>query len=81
MPFAHASFSFVVFSRPFHIEVKTMEGASRQLTEWTVDEVSKRIREKFSEEVAKKFEDKFHICGKYILKWTEVVFIVDCQCY
>ena len=56
-----------------------MEGASRQLTEWTVDEVSKRIREKFNEEVAKKFEGNLHtcICGKYILKWYS---IVDCQC-
>lgn len=43
-----------------------MEGASRQLTEWMVDEVCKRIREKFNEEVAKKFEGKLHICGKYL---------------
>ena len=76
MPFAHASFSLVVFRAlfifsprmPFSIELKIMEGASRQLTEWTVDEVSKRIREKFNEEVAKKFEGKFHI-----LKWYSIV--------
>ena len=52
-----------------------MEGASRQLTEWTVDEVSKRIKEKFNEEVAKKFEGKLHICGKYmsvLVLWSDL---------
>ena len=45
-----------------------MEEASRQLTEWTVDEVSKRVREKFNDDVAKKFEGKLYICSKSILK-------------
>lgn len=56
---------FSEFARPLHFAFQssshtTMEGSksksSKQLTEWTVEDVSQIIREQYNDEVAKKFE-------------------------